>query len=277
MKGFVLVLFFGFSTAFRDNAYSRLLDDLFEDNGYQKDAIPLEKVADKNSNENSLDVGVGISLIDLNYGQEILSASVWLRTTWSDYRLMWDPDQYEGITNIKVPATMVWRPDLSVYNANGWGHDTFQERYESGVTNAIVYSNGKVLWIPPLPLETSCGQDSFAVENDPEDDRKCNIKIGSWTYDGFHLNMTYFDASSEYLELGDFSRTSPYVVTSQEGNSIETKYYPCCAEPYMSINYKFTIRRAFSYDDNGVKTYSMEPEELEELFGKYKETFTEKK
>merc|ERR1711915_511360 len=113
----VFALILGTSAALQENIYARLLDDLFEDTGYNKNAIPLEIPADKDSNKNALNVGVGMSIISMDYHQAgIMSASTWFKATWKDYRLQWDPKQYGGIENIKVPATMVWRPDLSVYN-----------------------------------------------------------------------------------------------------------------------------------------------------------------
>ena len=110
------------------------------------------------------------------------------------------------------------------------------------------------------------------ASTDQNDPQECNIKIGSWTYDGFHLNLTAYDGE-EVLELSDMTKNSPYVVTSQEGNAIKTTYHPCCPEPYMSMDYRFTVQRAFTIED-GQKSFNKSPEELEELFEKYKNTFT---
>ena len=46
--------------------------------------------------------------------------------------------------------------------------------------------------------------------------------MGSWTYDGFHMNMNAFD-NKTHLDLANIQRTSPYLITSQEGNSLQTK------------------------------------------------------
>lgn len=35
---------------------------------------------------------------------------------WNDYRLMWDPDQYEGIKKIRLPSQHIWLPDIVLYN-----------------------------------------------------------------------------------------------------------------------------------------------------------------
>jgi len=267
----IFALFLGTSAALKENLYARLLDDLFEDTGYNKNAIPLEIPADKDSNKNALNVGVGMSIISMDYDQAgIMSASTWFKATWKDYRLQWDPKQYGGIENIKVPATMVWRPDLSVYNSADWAFGSFDDRYASGITNALIYSNGKVLWIPPLGVKVLCGEPiSTESLDDPVD---CNIKIGSWTYDGHHLNLTAY-AGDEVLELSDMSKNTPYIVTSQKGDAIQNKYYECCAEPYMSFNFGFTMKRAFAVED-GKKVMKIDSKEFEELFEAYKVSFT---
>lgn len=35
---------------------------------------------------------------------------------WSDYRLSWDPEEYDDIQQLRVPSTMVWLPDIVLEN-----------------------------------------------------------------------------------------------------------------------------------------------------------------
>lgn len=35
---------------------------------------------------------------------------------WCDYRLRWDPRDYEGLWVLRVPSAMVWRPDIVLEN-----------------------------------------------------------------------------------------------------------------------------------------------------------------
>lgn len=35
---------------------------------------------------------------------------------WCDYRLRWDPRDYDGLWVLRVPSTMVWRPDIVLEN-----------------------------------------------------------------------------------------------------------------------------------------------------------------
>lgn len=36
--------------------------------------------------------------------------------TWIDYRLTWDPADFEGITSVKIFSDKVWLPDVVLIN-----------------------------------------------------------------------------------------------------------------------------------------------------------------
>ena len=101
------------------NEYAALLDDLFEDEDYDPRAIPLEKPPQSSSdNSNAINVGVGLNILDLLLNQEYgtLASNAWLMLKWNDFRLMWDPDQYDGLKSIRVPNDIIWKPDIALYN-----------------------------------------------------------------------------------------------------------------------------------------------------------------
>nr|KAF6449868.1 cholinergic receptor nicotinic gamma subunit [Molossus molossus] len=56
------------------------------------------------------------NLISLNEREEALTTNVWIEMQWCDYRLRWDPQDYEGLWVLRVPSTMVWRPDVVLEN-----------------------------------------------------------------------------------------------------------------------------------------------------------------
>ena len=109
------------------NAYGRLLDDLFEDADYDPRVIPMEKPPkDTSDNSNALDLGLGISIVNAEFtgdpdsksgGHDILTVNAWIKSRWTDYRLMWEPEQYDGLSVIRVSPETLWRPDLAVYNS----------------------------------------------------------------------------------------------------------------------------------------------------------------
>lgn len=51
-------------------------------------------------------------------------------------------------------------------------------------TNIVVKSNGSCLYVPPGIFKSTCKID---ITWFPFDDQKCDMKFGSWTYDGFQV------------------------------------------------------------------------------------------
>jgi len=59
---------------------------------------------------------------------------------------------------------------------------------------AVVESDGTVLWIPPALFRSSC---SIDITQFPFDVQTCQLKFGSWTYDGFKLDIDFYNNVSQ--------------------------------------------------------------------------------
>merc|ERR1711868_160663 len=228
------------------NAYGRLWDDLFDDKAYNPEIIPVESIPQGNK-DNAINLGIGLSLrsIDMDEAGNALGQA-WFKAMWKAFRLMWDPEQYEGIQSMRVPGSKIWKPDFSFYNQ----------------VDCSSFSDNE-FFIPTM--------------KDPKAPVDCRIKIGSWTYDGYHINITSFNLMGKddgpKMELNDFSPNSPFLVVSQaEDNAVHSKFYDCCPEPYMSVIFKFKVQRAYilatDEDGNDVKDYYLEPEKIKDILKK---------
>lgn len=51
-----------------------------------------------------------------NEREEKLEVNAWLKYTWKDMKLRWDPLEYENITDLRHPAGAIWQPDILLYN-----------------------------------------------------------------------------------------------------------------------------------------------------------------
>lgn len=51
-------------------------------------------------------------------------------------------------------------------------------------TNVVVRNNGSCLYVPPGIFKSTCKID---ITWFPFDDQRCEMKFGSWTYDGFQV------------------------------------------------------------------------------------------
>ena len=56
-------------------------------------------------------------------------------------------------------------------------------------TNVVVRNNGSCLYVPPGIFKSTCKID---ITWFPFDDQRCEMKFGSWTYDGFQVSFFYF-------------------------------------------------------------------------------------
>ncbi|PAV86086.1 hypothetical protein WR25_24418 [Diploscapter pachys] len=138
-------------------------------------------------------------IIDVDEKNQIVYVNAWLDYTWDDYKLVWDTGEYGNITDVRFPAGRIWKPDVLLYNSVD---QNFDSTYP---TNLVVYSTGQVHWIPPGIFKISCKID---IQWFPFDEQKCFFKFGSWTYDGYKLDLRPatggFDIS-EYLPNGEWA------------------------------------------------------------------------
>ncbi|KAL8179655.1 UNVERIFIED_CONTAM: Neuronal acetylcholine receptor subunit alpha-4 [Gekko kuhli] len=47
---------------------------------------------------------------------QMMTTNVWVKQEWHDYKLRWDPEEYENVTSIRIPSELIWRPDIVLYN-----------------------------------------------------------------------------------------------------------------------------------------------------------------
>ena len=81
-----------------------------------------------------------------------MSFKAWLRYSWKDERLAWDPSEYGGITYhyVRAVADNLWIPDLTIYNSQGGFSGSFEDQL------ALVSSDGSVSWSRPGTVSLLC-------------------------------------------------------------------------------------------------------------------------
>lgn len=132
-------------------------------------------------------VGVGINfhkVLDVNVKDSTLDLLVWFRLTWNDPRLMWNPDDYEGLnrTTFRVgnpEVTELWYPDILLWNQDDQLGDSLFD------TQASVTSDGTVFWTRPGHLKPSCKFEGLSKF--PFDKLECDMEFGSWINSGLYI------------------------------------------------------------------------------------------
>ncbi|CAL9694449.1 unnamed protein product [Knipowitschia caucasica] len=129
-------------------------------------------------------VGMTLSqLVSLNEKNGEMTTNVFMNMAWTDYRLSWNPKDYDDIDVLRIPVMKVWRPDIYLINNNDGQFDV------ALYVNVLVYSDGTVNWLPPAIYRSSC---SIEVAYFPFDWQNCSMVFRSYTYDASEVELQYF-------------------------------------------------------------------------------------
>ncbi|XP_022915316.1 neuronal acetylcholine receptor subunit alpha-7 isoform X15 [Onthophagus taurus] len=185
-----------------------------------------------------LEVKFGLTLqqiIDVDEKNQILTTNAWLNLEWNDYNLRWNESEYGGVKDLRITPNKLWKPDVLMYNSADEGFDgTFQ-------TNVVVKHNGSCLYVPPGIFKSTCKID---ITWFPFDDQHCDMKFGSWTYDGNQLDLVL--NSEDGGDLSDFITNGEWYLIGMPGKK-NTIVYQCCPEPYVDVTFTIQIRRRTLY------------------------------
>ncbi|XP_057710996.1 cholinergic receptor, nicotinic, beta 1 (muscle) like isoform X3 [Corythoichthys intestinalis] len=140
-------------------------------------------------------VGMTLSqLVSLNEKNGEMTTNVFMNLEWKDYRLSWNPKDYDDISVLRIPANKVWRPDVYLINNNDGQFDV------ALYVNVLVYNDGTVNWLPPAIYRSSC---SIEVAYFPFDWQNCSMIFRSYTYDASEVELQYYldDDGKEIREI----------------------------------------------------------------------------
>ncbi|KAH8374258.1 hypothetical protein KR200_011473 [Drosophila serrata] len=185
-----------------------------------------------------LEVKFGLTLqqiIDVDEKNQILTTNAWLNLEWNDYNLRWNETEYGGVKDLRITPNKLWKPDVLMYNSADEGFDGTYH------TNIVVKHNGSCLYVPPGIFKSTCKID---ITWFPFDDQHCEMKFGSWTYDGNQLDLVL--NSEDGGDLSDFITNGEWYLLAMPGKK-NTIVYACCPEPYVDITFTIQIRRRTLY------------------------------
>lgn len=131
---------------------------------------------------------------------------------------------------------------VAVASALWWGFFSSADDYTRGYmrSKAMVRSDGNVFWPPPTKFRSTCPVD---VTYFPFDDQTCILKLGSWMYDGYQVDVTNRTSSvdlSNYVPSGEWELLDARIVRN-------VMYYSCCPEPFPDVTITLVMRRKTLY------------------------------
>ncbi|XP_037080832.1 acetylcholine receptor subunit beta-like 2 isoform X2 [Pollicipes pollicipes] len=176
-------------------------------------------------------------LIDVNLKSQIMTTNVWVEQKWMDYKLRWNPEDYGGVDKLYVPSEHIWLPDIVLFNNADGNYEV------TLMTKATLRYDGLVVWKPPAIYKSSCEID---VEWFPFDEQSCVMKFGSWTYDGFQVDLKHMEqkAGSNIVDVGidlkEYYMSVEWDILEIPAKRNEELYVQI---PYPDITFNLTMRR----------------------------------
>ncbi|XP_067650431.1 neuronal acetylcholine receptor subunit alpha-10-like [Haliotis asinina] len=211
------------------NPKQRLVADLFRN--YEKRVEPFGP-------NTILDVEMDLSLVqisDVDEVKQVLTTNCWINLHWIDAGLAWQPEKYENVTDMRIPADAIWTPDLRLKNAA----EEYNQISSSGQINAVLRSSGNVFVSYQVILKISC---EINVASFPMDQQECRMLFETWTYQGDRLNIS--NGEPGVAQLNEYLPSAEWEMISFDKDRW-VLYYSCCPEPYITLLYIVTLRRRY--------------------------------
>ncbi|XP_063173314.1 neuronal acetylcholine receptor subunit beta-2 [Candoia aspera] len=202
----------------------RLVDHLLNPMRYNK----LIRPATNGSELVTVQLMVSLAqLISVHEREQIMTTNVWLTQEWEDYRLTWNPEEFDDMKKVRLPSKHIWLPDVVLYNnADGMYEVSFY-------SNAVVSYDGSIFWLPPAIYKSAC---KIEVKHFPFDQQNCTMKFRSWTYDRTEIDLVL---KSDVASLDDFTPSGEWDIIALPGRRNENPN----DSTYVDITYDFIIRR----------------------------------
>jgi len=207
----------------------RVINDIFR--WYNKLARPVRL----NNEPVQLTFGASLcSIVGVDEKNEMLHTNMWLNYQWFDYKMKWNVTEYGGVKSIRLPSSMIWTPDILMYNS---ADEDIDSKFP---TNVVIDNTGSMSWIPLGLFISSCPLD---IKWFPFDDQLCIMKFGSWTYDASKINMS---TASDEMDMSYYTTSGEWdlIANPAKRNSIR---YDCCPEEYVDVTFTIHIRRRTLY------------------------------
>uniref|UniRef100_A0A1I8HXS1 Neur_chan_LBD domain-containing protein n=1 Tax=Macrostomum lignano TaxID=282301 RepID=A0A1I8HXS1_9PLAT len=163
---------------------------------------------------------------------QTMKSLISVRLRWTDSYLQWDPEEFGNTSKIWISASNLWLPDILISN---YADDDYSEHIN---TNAIVSSDGTVLWMYPMVTKTYC---EFDIELFPFDSQICNVSFFSWTFGSRMLDL-HIDESVTNNNFYNPEGQEWFV--EKITHLREVKIFVCCKDDqFPNVHYRIHMRR----------------------------------
>lgn len=224
----LIILFSFFVNRTLQTGESKLHADLLQ--GYSKYARPVRDIS------KPVVVTFGFELVHIvsvTESKQTITQKVWLRMSWKNELLTWDPKMYGNVSVTRLSYSSVWIPDIYLQEDVASDMAVGPDRYK---TQVVISSDGSARWYIPTLLESSC---TFNVQSFPFDNQTCYLTFTPWTHDQSELDLR---VDPKPVITSNYIKSSEWDLVSVKSKLRSTKYL-CCPNPFVDITYTINLRR----------------------------------
>ncbi|XP_062577049.1 neuronal acetylcholine receptor subunit alpha-6-like [Saccostrea cucullata] len=171
-------------------------------------------------------------IVEIDEKQQLIRLKIWIRLEWKDCMLQWDPSSYQNRTELVVPYSSIWIPDITLYEGvSDEGNMPHMDVYRASIKHT-----GNVMYMFPSIVTIAC---QFNVAYFPFDHQICSMKIGSWIYSAKNIEMK---SIRNDVDISSFRTHNEWDIVGSAAVA-HNVYYGCCPEPYSDVTFHIHIRR----------------------------------
>lgn len=174
---------------------------------------------------------------ELNTKEQYLATTGWLVSRWTDPRLVWTPEKYDGIDAIVIPSAKIWLPDVVLENSAR----SYREQ-QTSLLSAHISKNGSVTWISDRQFETVCQID---LRYFPYDSHNCTFKFVSVMHGvaALNLKVSHMNTQKKTIIVNE-NKTLEREWTIHDNSAYESNFTNAPQNILSSeVNFKLVLNR----------------------------------
>jgi nicotinic acetylcholine receptor len=187
-------------------------------------------------------------IVALDEKNQIMTSNIYVTASWRDGRLKWLPYSkgangvplFNNLTDLVVPATSIWTPDLFIINTAGT--NGFIPISSSNLAE-INFKGDVFLLLSVTNLQTKC---KMYVYYFPFDTQNCSIIVGSWKHSTDRIN---FETGVGKIDVASYQPHPIWTLKKVVVNSVfvTDRFAPSSNETNEDIAFYFSLNRGSGY------------------------------
>ncbi|XP_066291095.1 neuronal acetylcholine receptor subunit alpha-10-like [Branchiostoma lanceolatum] len=175
-------------------------------------------------------------IVGLNQRDQVLTTLLSINMHWKDDYMVWNPEDFGGMTSTSFLSKDLWTPKISLQNKAGDTDGSLEP-----LDDLKVFSDGRVFAVHPGTLYSSC---RLQLHHFPFDTQTCTLIFGPWNHDDKELLLV--NQSNSLVNPEHYTKSVEWALID---NNIRPQltYHTYNPNGYSSLECTITIKRRFGH------------------------------